>query len=119
MKSLKVSLNLALVLLVAMVLASGCTNTITPNKVVTHQAAFSGNEANGGFLGFTVNGEGVLTERAVAKYNALIDMYGDKFIPPIYRNFGITAFTNTTSIITKEALSDFILMNQWNKNGKK
>jgi hypothetical protein len=119
MKFAKVSLNFAVVLLAAMLFATSCTNTVSPKPVSTSQSAFSDNSANGGFIGFSTNGEGVITERALAKYNALIDLYGKKLMPPVTNNFGITSFTNNTYLITKEGLSDFMLMNQWYKDGKK
>ena len=118
-KSAKVYLNLAVVLLAAALLTSGCTKTISPNKVSVHQPAFSGNSANGGLIGFSDNGEAIITARALVKYNILIDIYGDELMPPISNNFGITSFTNNTYLITSEGLSNFMLMNQWYKDGKK
>ena len=118
-KFAKVYLKYFLVLLVASFLIGGCVNTVTPNKVETHQTAFSGNSTNGGFVGFTADGFGILTSGKTAEYNALIEIYGKKFLPPIHENFGITAFTNGTYLITREGLSDFVQMKQWYKDGKK
>lgn len=119
MKSEKAFLRLLVLSLALALVAGGCTSTVAPKPVVTHQVAFSDNSTNGGFVGFAIDGEGVITDRARAKYNALIDIYGKKFLPPITTDFGITTFTNNTFLITREGLSDFMLMNQWYKDGKK
>jgi hypothetical protein len=119
-QSEKLCLNFLLALSVAVLLVGGgCTSTVTPNNVTTHETGFSGNEANGGFVGFAPDGQGIITERAKTKYNALIEIYGKEFLPPISKDFGLTTYTNGTSLITGEALSNFMLMNQWYKNGKK
>ena len=118
MKFAKRYLSFLIILLVALTFVNGCTKTIIPNNIVTNQAGFSGNEASGGFVGFAPDGQGIITERSKLKYNSLIELYGDNFLPPIEKDFGITSNTNGTFLITKEALSNYMLMNQWYKNGK-
>ena len=94
-----------------------CVQTIAPAPVVSQEASWDGSEKNSGFLGWTTNSGvvyGMLTPHAKDRYNGLIDIYGNKFIPPIKKNYGIIDnFTN--SWITLEGLQDFAKMNRWKK----
>ena len=99
-------------------LAVSCTTTIAPKPLVSTTASWDGNEQNGGFQGFTTNSVGVygmITLHAHDRYNALIDIYGKKFLPPLTKDYGITD-NKTNYLITMEGLADFAKMNRWKKS---
>jgi len=95
----------------------GC-HTVTPQRVTDTTISFDGNEQNGGFIGYTTNGFGVLTPRGRERYNALIDTYGASLTPPLTNDYGVQPFTNGTWLITKEAVVKFNAMNARRKAGK-
>jgi len=97
----------------------GCTHTYIPPTVKANQVAFSGNSQNAGFIGFLDNGSGIIDSNARDKYNYFINIYSKKFTPPISKDFGISPYTNSTYLITAEALSKFITMNKWSKNNER
>ena len=108
-----VVIGLALALLLAL-MSSGCT-TVTPKIVESPGASWDGTNQNNGFLGWTTNGCGRLTPHARARYNGLIEVYGQKFLPPLTADYGITPGDAGEFIFTPEALADFVRMNRWRK----
>lgn len=111
-------LRLLLILMLFCTVASTCRHPIIPDPLNMPGASWDGNNRNSGFLGWYTNNTGiiygVLTPRARERYNGLIDEYGNRFIPPLKKDYGI--INNTTNFfITSEALYDFIKMNRWHK----
>lgn len=117
MKLEKLSLKLAIILL-SVVVATGCVKTYIPQQTTPNQISFSGNNHNAGFIGFAEDGSGVIDTMARLKYNSLISIYATNFIPRIYFDYGVKPYTNETFLITKEGLSKFATMNRWSKNAK-
>lgn len=117
MKLEKLFLKLA-VILIAVVVVTGCVKTYIPQQATPDQISFSGNNQNAGFLGFAEDGSGVIDTMARLKYNSLISIYATNFLPHIYPDYGVKAYTNETYLITKEGLSKFATMNRWSKNAK-
>jgi hypothetical protein len=111
--------KLAILFLTALLIA-GCVGTVTPVQVVSTGASFDNGERNSGFLGWTTNNSityAIISEHARDRYNSLIDVYGNKIIPPIKKDYGVTD-NKTNCFITLEALSNFAKMNRWRKNGQ-
>ena len=60
-------------ILAAVILAFGLAAcTIATKPVTAPVASYSGNDANGGFLGFLPDGSGHITAHAYARYEALL-----------------------------------------------
>lgn len=58
--------------------------TIAPHPVSALVASYSGNDANGGFIGFLPDGSGHITPRAYARYEALLSAgYAKGLIIPV------------------------------------
>lgn len=108
--------GLATLVGVASVAFTACT--VTPTRLRDSTASFDGNQQNSGFLGFTPDGAGVLTPKARARYNGLIEVYGgtNYFRPPLKMDSGLTPFTNGTFQIDAEHLVKFGQMNRWRKS---
>jgi hypothetical protein len=109
-----------LLLCATVFLTVGCVSTVTPVQVVSTGASFDNGERNSGFIGWTTNSSvtyGIISQHARDRYNSLIDIYGNKIIPPIKKDYGITD-NKTNCLITLEALSNFAKMNRWRKNGQ-
>lgn len=107
----------ALVWLVAMALHVFASCTITPRTVRPVDASFDGTQKNSGFIGWTEDGRGSITSRARSRFNELVRHHGDKFLPPITPDYGLTPGTNGTWLITQESLVKFQTMNRWHKSG--
>jgi hypothetical protein len=98
--------------------AQGCS-TVTPTPVKPTQAAFSGNDQNGGIIGLAPPGAGyVVTADFRDRYNALIAVYGKDILPPLKADEGITARADGTCVIDKQHLVDEILMADWHRMGR-
>lgn len=102
-------------------LCAGCLSTIVPPHAVSEGPSYDGGDRNSGFVGWCTNMTvyGVITSHARDRYNILINIYKNKFIPPLSFDSGIVPYTNNTYLINKEGLSNFMLMNQWHKDGRK
>ena len=94
-------------MLLAMILLTSCT--IVPKQPVSTVSSFSGNEQNSGFLGYTEDHYGIITQAKLDEYNALVDVFGSKFYPPVKENDGITR-RNGAILIDKEHLVKFSQM---------
>lgn len=85
----------------------GCTSTIRPKAPVATQASWDGGVQNSGFIGFDAAGNGVLTAHTRDRYNALMDRYGNHFLPPVKAGDGITATATNTFLIDAQHLAYF------------
>lgn len=113
--SILISLAILAAMTLSLALTSGCTSTVTPRTVVSSQASWDGTNQNSGFIGFE-NGCGVITPHARDRYNALIEVYGKKFLPPLTYDYGVWPYSNGNYLITPQALTDFAQMNRWRKS---
>ena len=98
-------------------LVSGC-GTVRAPALEDQQASFDGNEANSGFVGFTASGSGLITDRARVRYNALIGVYGKRFLPALEADEGLKAVGINLWEIDAEHLVRFATMNRWRKEGR-
>jgi hypothetical protein len=113
--------NCVIALLLAVLLCAGCVGTVTPTQVVSQGASFDNGQRNSGFIGWTTNNSvvyGIISAHARDRYNALIDQYGSKNVPPIKKDYGIQSLDGTNYLISLDALSDFAKFNRWHKSGK-
>lgn len=118
------SLAFILVMVAAIACAfflSGCTATVTPAIVPAQAASFDGGEQTSGILQL-VDGGALITAGARARYNALVRVYGEDFLPALEIDQGLTAPPEADPagayFITNEALQNFILMNTWRRMGR-
>jgi hypothetical protein len=112
------ALVLSGLLTVCAFVGAGCiSGTVTPPPVHSSQPSFDGNEPNSGVL-FLADTGAQVTPGFVARYNALVDLYGDNFVPPLKKNDGIQSVGNNFRI-DKEHLVYFLTMNGWRRDGKK
>ncbi len=109
-----------LCLAVAIWLVSGCIGTVTPPPLQSSVVSFDGDQANSGFIGFGPDGAAYITSHARDRYNGLIVLYGQRFIPPLRSDAGVQpGQTNGTWRIDAEHLADFARMNHWRKQERK
>jgi len=104
-------------------LLPGCS-TVAPKPVKPAQASFDavpdakGNNQNSGVLGFT-NHEVIITATARARYNALSEKWGAKFVPPVIPpDAGLTPFGNLKVetnlwLMDKDHLDKWATMTLW------
>jgi hypothetical protein len=104
----------------AIVLLGGCTSTRQPVAVpVATLPALHGNLANGGLLSVDAKG-GVIDNEARQAYNALVDIYGNQFFPPLAHEAGVTVEDSRANLyrIDLQHLADFAEMVQWRNAGR-
>ena len=107
-----------IILAVVLALASGCSNTVTPDRVTSAAPSFDGNEQTSGVLSINPNGA-VVTDHFRFRYNALVSTYGRDFTPPLKADAGLTAMTAGRWLIDRQHLSQFLEMNAWHRAGLK
>ena len=110
-----ISLAVFIALTISIIVTSGCTSTVTPRTVLSSQASWDGTNQNSGFIGFE-GSAGIITPHARDRYNALIEIYGKKFNPPITSDYGVWPYTGGNYIISPQALTYFTQMNRWRKS---
>jgi len=127
--AIRKDLSILAALLIPLVLvAGGCTATITPKHVETTQIGFDGTNVNAGLIGQAEDGRYIITETLRKKYNALVAIYpkGIDFHPfliPLTTDSGLTVRRMESGVQTwymdQEHMAAFRLMNAWLKEGKK
>lgn len=80
-------LTMALMLAVG---CSACTTTIRPKPVTSTAIDFDGNYQDAGILGKAPDGSVIVTEFARERYNRLLEVYGEWFIPVRRKDKGVT-----------------------------
>lgn len=79
--------------------------------IIDTEPSFDKNEQNSGIISF-IDGKGwLITERAAARYNKLIELYGKTLTPSIHEGFGLTKYYNNF-LLTQEGMVNFALLNQ-------
>lgn len=104
--------------LAAVLVQPACTSTVTPDQVGSSQASFDEGQQTSGVIRLTATGA-VITKRAVARYNALAEIYGRAWLPAIAPGYGLTDLGDGTWLITNDALEKFIVMSEWRRMGRK
>lgn len=123
----------------AALLASSCLSSCktkelylkpVPTIVQDQSASYDGNKKDSGLIDVTLDGA-VVTSFFVQRYNAMILDYGNDpiFRPPLKESDGVEKAPDIIQskylnrgivfLMTHQALSNFIQMNQWRKMGKK
>jgi len=110
-----ISLAVFIALTISLVVTSGCTSTVTPRTVLSSQASWDGTNQNSGFIGFE-GSAGIITPHARDRYNALLEIYGKKFNPPVTFDYGVWPYAGGNYIISPQALTYFTQMNRWRKS---
>lgn len=102
----------------------GCIRTVVPIDVRPAAPAYDGNVQDSGLISIGPKGA-IITEHARDRFNALVDLYGKDpyFVPTLEHDFGITSMEGDMGrgplyLISKESLTDFVLMNKWRRMGK-
>lgn len=117
MKAAVASCNLPLRLCASAVILCALTAcTVAPKPVTDKVASYDGNAQNSGFISWASDGGGIITPHARDRYNALIELYGTRFLPPLKYDAGITATPTNTFHIDAEHLVQFGIMNAWRKS---
>ena len=105
--------SVLLALLGVLLWCASCANTVTPRQVKSQVASWDGTNQNSGFIGFDAAGNGIITPHARDRYNALVDVFGKQFQPPVNRDDGVTATATNTYVIDPQHLDYFMRMNRW------
>lgn len=89
---------------------SSCT--IAPKPVTAPVASYSGNDANGGFIGYLPDGSGHITAHAYARYSALLASgYAKGLIIPVpSAHDGVACLPDGSWSIDREHLTLFAQM---------
>ena len=101
----------------------GCahTETVTPRVVESQGASYDAGERNSGIIGFVNCGEArcvLVTPHFRDRYNGLIATYGQRFVPPIGKDYGVTDTGTNLFLLTKEAMEKSGLMHTWRASGQ-
>ena len=105
-----------LILALVLALASGCANTVAPERVNATAPSFDGNEQTSGVISINPNGA-VVTDHFRFRYNALVSTYGKDFTPPLKADAGIIVITKGRWLIDRQHLAQFLEMNAWHRAG--
>lgn len=112
-------------------LLCSCT-TVTPDKVKDEIASYDATTPSGydvqnsGFIGFTDDGRGLITQFGLLRYNTLIKAYKIRFKSfkgvELNENDGVTEYVdkrnNKLFIIDQQHLVYYAVLNSWRKDGK-
>lgn len=112
-------------------LMTACTVVPKPTYIINTQPSFDAStpkeeptNQNSGFIGFLQNGNGIITQNAVDRYNNLINRYATMVLKDtgykIEKDSGIFPIEGNNKLfeIDKQHLFYFIIMNQWNKQNR-
>lgn len=95
----------------------GCT--IAPRQIVYAKPSFDENNvANSGMLGMAAGGSEIIRASVRSNYNALITIYGTRYLPALRADDGITAYTNGTYLMDRTHLTGYLEMCVWKRNNK-
>lgn len=104
------------VIYLALGLGCSAVATVTPDRVISREASFDGNEQNSGVVASTPTGF-VVTAHFRERYNALIAVYGGDFAPALKPDEGIAPMGDRRWLIDKQHMVQFLTMNAWRKAG--
>jgi hypothetical protein len=105
---------------ITIIIMTACTSTVIPKPVVDNVPSFDGNSQTSGVLSNAPNGSLIISESARARYNAMVEQYGNRFIPPLVKDAGVQPWTVPGQYtIDKEHDADARTMNRWRKSGVK
>lgn len=109
---------IAVAFLVALLSAwlTGCGHTVIPEPVEAMSASFDGNAQTSGVIASTPAGF-VVTAHFRERYNALVEVYGRDFSPPLKADAGLARQPDGQWLITRQRMVDFLEMNAWKRAG--
>lgn len=108
------------VLLLLIGLVSGCstvTGVFIPEPVPHTTISYDSGEKNSGIIGEVGTTGFEVTKGFITRYNAMIEIYGKKFVPELEKNAGVTELPNKNFCIDNERMVKFVQMNKWRKAG--
>lgn len=98
---------------------TSCTTVVPTPAVVPASASFDGAEQNSGIVAVQVDGSFVVTAHLRARYNALVDIYGESWAPAIKPDAGLSTISGSDLwTMTPQAMADFATMVQWRRMGR-
>ena len=104
-------------LLCVLLFTPGCL-TVSPDPVVSSEASFDAGGANSGILDLKPT-HALVTPRFRERYNAMIAVYGEEFVPELKKDYGLSLEADgKTYRMTLDALDQFLIMNTWRKMGR-
>jgi len=106
-------------ILSGLVILAGCSTfeaNPKPIDISDESPSYDNGERNSGIL--DVREEGfVVTPHFRARYNAMIEVYGERFTPTLAKDEGIRRIAEEEFLIDKRHMVYFLDMNQWRKAG--
>jgi hypothetical protein len=97
---------------------ASCAHPIVPKTNQSHVVSYDGNVRSGGILRRDPSGGRVVTDSFKARYNELIDLYGDQFEPDLKPDVGIIKLKDNEWLIDKEHYIKALQMSQWKRDGR-
>lgn len=117
--------NLKKIYLISLILplffVTGCLyNTVIPKNIDSKQGSYSGTNSHSGIIDKELNKNGEVVsitfiQEKIDEYNALIEVYGKKFIPNLNRNDGLTRIPKVGWKMDGEHVVYFSQMLEWNR----
>lgn len=118
-------------LLVSSLVLPSCisTKTVIPEVIQDTKPSFDGNKQDSGLISVSESGA-IVTQKFIERYDAMIGIYGDEldFLPPLKPGEGVSeapkeeqeknSSRGQVYLMSREALVNFIKMNQWRKAGR-
>lgn len=107
--------------ILSLVLLVGChtvSGVYIPEPVHSTTASFDQGEQNSGILAELPDGTGfVVSSGFVARYDALVQLYGKRFTPELHKGDGLRVLDGGKIGIDNERMVKFLVMNKWRKSG--
>lgn len=104
--------------MLATLLLTGCTSTVTPPVPKAAVASFDGTNQNSGVISVT-KGVGIeVTPYWRERYNAYVPLYGRWTIPAVKLDAGLTPLSNGNYFATAQAQVNMRMMNDERKKGR-
>ncbi len=113
---IQLGLLIFIILLAVVVATSAGCSTVTPKQVRSESPSYDGNDQNSGIIVSTKDGF-LVTPRFHIRYNALIEVYGRDFTPPLHEEEGIAKVDANTYLIDKQHMTQFLEMDAWLRAG--
>src|SRR5688572_15515756 len=108
-------MNRIVLLLLAFTLTTACTTTVVPKRIHSPVASFDGRTQNSGVIEKTDRGTVIVTQAWIERYNAMIEVYGGYFYPPLKMNDGAFRQADGNWEVDSAAFVHFLGMNRWRK----
>jgi hypothetical protein len=116
-----VHIAVALSVVCLLLCVAGCTTTVTKAPITSSQPSWDGTNQNSGIIDLDQTGALLITQHALDRYNAMILVYGNRFVPPVQVNDGVTPSPMMPGVyrMDEQHARYFNDMNLWRKAGSK